>query len=679
MSASDRTVRRDAPYELYDIRIRGASRGELAEISGNLGLGLSADEMETIRGYYEKEGRDATDAELQSLGQAWSEHCCYKSSKPFLREFVFGIDREDVLSRGDAGVMVFDDDYGYALRIESHNHPSAIEPYGGAATGIGGIVRDVICMGAQPIGLADPLCFGPADTERPLPEGIRHPRYLVNGVVSGIRDYGNRIGVPTVTGGFFFDERYTGNCLVNVCCLGIVKRSDLLRNYASGPGEIMVLFGGRTGRDGIHGVNFASRDISSTAQDDSRGAVQLGDPITKEPVIHASLELAERHLVTGMKDLGGGGLSCVVGEMAIELGCGADVDLEKVPLKESGLAPWEIWVSESQERMMCTVRPENLDSVMAVFELWDIIATPIGVTTDTGRTRLFWNGEPIFDMDIRFLTGGPVYERPYVLPKVLTKKDESFPEVPSAAKALMTLLGDLNVASKEWAIRQYDHEVRAGTVLRPIVGNPNRGGPGDASVLRPVPDRDRGLAAAVGCNPWFVGADPYKGGKSCLDEAYRNVVAVGARPNAFTDCLNFGNPEVPERLGEFREALRGLGETARAMNIPIPSGNVSMYNQAPGGEYILPTPMIVCCGIIDDVGKAVSADFKRAGSVVYAVGDTKDEMGASLLFRRFGGRGGDVPDVDVPRLTEVSGRLLEAMDGGLVRACHDCSDGGLAV
>ena len=250
MAASDRMVRRDAPYDLCDIRIRDASKEELVEISEKLSLGLSADEMEAIRQYYVKEDREATDAELQSLGQAWSEHCCYKSSKPFLKEFVFGIDREDVLSRGDAGVMVFDDDYGYALRIESHNHPSAIEPYGGAATGIGGIIRDVICMGAQPIGLADPLCFGPIDTKKEIPKGIRHPHYLVNGVVSGIRDYGNRIGIPTITGGFFFDERYTGNCLVNVCALGIVKRDDLLHNYASGPGEVMILFGGKTGRDG---------------------------------------------------------------------------------------------------------------------------------------------------------------------------------------------------------------------------------------------------------------------------------------------------------------------------------------------------------------------------------------------------------------------------------------------
>ena len=518
----ERMVKRNAPYDLCDIVIRDASDKELEEISSSMALGLSLDEMKAVQQYYVKEGREATDVELQSLGQAWSEHCCYKSSKSTLKEFVFGLDRDDILSRGDAGVMVFDDDYGYALRVESHNHPSAIEPYGGAATGIGGIVRDVICMGAQPVGLVDPLCFGPIDRDVKVPKGIKDPKYLVKGVVSGIRDYGNRIGIPTVSGGFFFDDKYTGNCLVNVCCLGIVKRKDLLENYASEPGEVMILFGGRTGRDGIHGVNFASKDISSNSEEDSRGAVQLGDPITKEPVIHACIELAERHLVTGMKDLGGGGLSCVVGEMAIEKGCGADVDLDKVPLKESGLAPWEIWVSESQERMMCTCKPENVDKIMAIFDLWDIIATPVAKTTDTGHTRLFWNGEKIFDMDIQFLTGGPVYNRPYNMPVPLSKKDEEFPALPALRDVILGMLSDPNVASKEWAIRQYDHEVRASTVVHPMVGKMNATGPGDASVVKPVADRWKGLAVAVGCNPWFTEADPYRGGMASIDEAYRN-------------------------------------------------------------------------------------------------------------------------------------------------------------
>lgn len=671
--------RRDAPFDLCDVEVLGASGEELAQLSRDMALGLSEEEMLTVRAYFEREGRNPTDVELQALGQAWSEHCCYKSSKPILKEFVFGIERDDVLSRGDAGVMVFDDDYGYALRIESHNHPSAVEPYGGAATGIGGILRDVVCMGAQPIGLADPLCFGPIDREVDLPPGVKSPRYLVSGVVGGIRDYGNRVGVPTITGGFFFDDSYTGNCLVNVACLGIVKREDLARNCAGGPGEVMILIGGHTGRDGIHGVNFASADLTATSDEDSRGAVQLGDPIMKEPVMHACFEVNARHLITGMKDLGGGGLSCVVGEMALEGGCGADVDLEKVPLKEPGLAPWEIWVSESQERMMCTCLPEDVDAVLEVFDLWDVPATPIGVTTDTMHTRLFWEGEQIFDMDLEFLTGGPVYNRPYELPTPSGKEGEVFPDIDSDADAILQMLSDPNVASKEWAVRQYDHEVRAATVVHPMVGPLNETGPGDASVLRPVPDRVKGLAAAIGCNPWFTEADPYRGGMSAIDEACRNIVAVGARPNAFTDCLNFGNPENPVRLGEFREAVRGLGDAARGLNIPIPSGNVSLYNEAPGGHHILPTPMILACGLIDDVRKAVTADFKKAGSCIFVIGETRDEMGASLLYRKFGGERGEVPAVDVERLKRLMDELLAAMGEGLVLSCHDCSDGGLAV
>ena len=679
MSVDRLMIKRDVRYPLYDVDVLNATDGELAELSSEMGLSLSLDEMKVITDYFRKEGRNPTDIELQALGQAWSEHCCYKSSKNILKEFVFAIDHPDILSRGDAGVMVFDDDYGYALRIESHNHPSAIEPYGGAATGIGGILRDVICMGAQPIGLVDPLCFGPIDTKKELPAGIKHPRYLANGVVSGIRDYGNRMGIPTVSGGFFFDEKYTGNCLVNVGCLGIVKRDELALNYAGGPGEVMILLGGNTGRDGIHGVTFASADLTSTSDEDSRGAVQLGDPITKEPTLHACLEVNKAGLITGMKDLGGGGLSCVVGEMALDAGCGADVYLDKVPLKESGLAPWEIWVSESQERMMVTCKEENVDKILRIFEMWDVPATVVAKTTAVPRTRIFWGDELIFDMDLEFLTGGPVYDRPYVLPKVSSKDNEVFPDLPSNNDVLIALLSDPNVASKEWAIRQYDHEVRAGTVLKPMVGKMNKTGPGDATVLMPVLGRWKGLAAAVGCNPWFCEEDPYKGGMACIDEACRNIVAVGARPHAFTDCLNFGNPEKPERLGEFREAVRGLGEICKKLGMPIPSGNVSLYNEAPGGIHILPTPMILGTGLIDDVRKSVSADFKEEGDLVFLVGRTKDEMAGSLLFRKYGGVEGDVPGVDIDHLRDLMDRMLSAMDKGLVRACHDCSDGGLAV
>ncbi len=674
------SVKRDVPFPLYDVDLLSASDEDLKRVSSEMSLGLSLDEMKVITDYFRKEGRNPTDVELESLGQAWSEHCCYKSSKNILKEFVFSVKHPDVLSRGDAGVMSFDDDHGYALRIESHNHPSAIEPYGGAATGIGGIIRDIVCMGAQPVGLGDPLCFGPLDRKGELPPGTKHPKYLLSGAVSGIRDYGNRIGVPTITGGFFFDERYTTNCLVNVSALGIVRKDELTNNFAGGPGETMILIGGRTGRDGIHGVTFASADLTSTSDEDSRGAVQLGDPITKEPIIHACLEVNHLGLITGMKDLGGGGLSCVVGEMALSAGeCGADVDLDKVPLKEPGLAPWEIWVSESQERMMVTCKPENTEKILEVFSLWDVLATPVAVTTDVPRTRVYWKGTKILDMDTEFLTGGPAYNRPYVNPEVSCKDKETFPKIPSAGEVIPEMLSDLNIASKEWAIRQFDFEVRGATALGPMVGKLNAAGPGDASIVMPVPGSFRGLAAVMGCNPWFTEADPYNGTMSSVEEALRGLVAVGARPDAITNCLNFGNPEKPDRLGVFREAVRGLGDICKALEIPIPSGNVSLYNEGSVGEGVLPTPMIMATGIIEDTRKAVSADFKEPGNRIYLVGKTKDEMGASLLFRKYGGSGGAVPASDPMVFKRISEKLLTAMGKKLIRSCHDCSDGGLAV
>lgn len=674
MSEDKFIKKKNTPLELYEVKVTSADDRDLERISNELSLGLSLDEMKSVKEYFVNEKRDPTDIELQALGQAWSEHCCYKSSKRILREFVFGIDREDVLSRGDAGVMEFDDEHAYALRLESHNHPSAIEPYGGAATGVGGILRDVMCMGAQPIGLADPLCFGPIDRKGELPPGVKHPRYLLRNAVNGIKDYAGICEIPAVSGCFFFDERYTENCLVNVACFGILKKKNLLNNFAGGPGEIMILIGGKTGRDGIHGVNFASQDLAKSDRETVN--VVQGDPVLKKAVMRACLQANEEGLVTGMKDLGGGGLSCVVGEMALAGGCGADVDLEKVHLKEDNMAPWEIWVSESQERMMCTCKQENVKKVLEIFDKWDVTAIPVAKTTDSERMRLFWDGEKIFEMDLEFLTGGPLYDRPYVLPVVSVKEKEVFPKLPDNKEVILKLLSDLNVASREWAMGQYDMEIRNSTAIRPMVG---KNGPGDATILVPVKGSVKGLAIAMGCNPWFTSLDPYNGGRSSMDEACRNVVAVGARPNAFTDCLNFGNPEKPERLGEFREAVRGMGEIAKELNIPIPSGNVSLYNEAANGTYILPTPMVSACALIEDAGKAVTADIKRAGSKLFLVGKTKDEMGGSLLFRKFGGEQGAVPGVDVPALKRIMDRLLEAMDKGLVLSCHDCSDGGLAV
>jgi len=680
MSTDKLYIRRDVPFEHVEINLAGASDPELLELSKESGTVLSLEEMRRVRDFFTSKGRNPTDVELQSLGQAWSEHCCYKSSKVFLKQYVFGITSRQVIDRGDAGVMEFDKDHAYALRIESHNHPSAVEPYGGAATGIGGIIRDVLCMGAQPIALVDPLFFGPLDYPvEKLPPGIKHPKYLFGGIVAGIRDYGNRVGLPTVSGGVWFDESYVGNCLVNVGCVGIGEKRHIRKNAVRGPGDVLILVGGRTGRDGIHGVTFASAVLTKESETESRGAVQLGDPIMKEPVIHAVLEANEKGFVNGMKDLGGGGLSCVVGEIALAGGCGAEVDLSKVPLKEEGLAPWEIWVSESQERMMLSVSPKNVEDVLHVFKLWDVPATPVGTVIKEKVVRLFFQGEKVFDLELEFLTAGPVYCRPCSTEKSSRKKGEKAPKAKdSYDKVLLKLLGTPNICNKDWVIRQYDHEVRGATVIKPLQGKLGHSSHGDAAVLKPIEDSFRGLAIATASNPFVVGIDPYRGGKTCVDEMCRNLASVGARPHSFTDCLNFGNPEKPDRLWLFREAVRGMGEVAEALKIPIPSGNVSFYNESPGGA-VLPTPTLLGCGIVRDIRKCVTSDFKREGNTLALIGATKPEMGGSEYYRATRGYSSRVPDVDIGVLKAGIEVVLGGIERSAIVSCHDVSDGGLAV
>ncbi len=680
MSTDTLYIRRDVPFELVDIDLPSANDDQLMELSRESGTVLSLDEMHRVREYFKQRGRNPTDVEFQSIGQAWSEHCCYKSSKIYLKEYVFGINTRQVIDRGDAGVMEFDKDHAYALRIESHNHPSAVEPYGGAATGIGGIIRDVLCMGAQPIALVDPLFFGPLDYPfEKVPPGIKHPKYLFGGIIAGIRDYGNRVGLPTVSGGVWFDESFVGNCLVNVGCVGIADKKSLKRNAVKGPGDVLILVGGRTGRDGIHGVTFASAEITKETETESRGAVQLGDPIMKEPVIHALLQANEEGFVNGMKDLGGGGLSCVVGEIALAGGCGAEVDLSKVPLKEEGLAPWEIWVSESQERMMLSVSPRNVDDVLHIFKLWDVPATPVGKVISEKSVRLFFQGEKVFDMDLEFLTAGPVYCRPCAAAKGKGKSAEKVPKPKDAYdKELLRLLSSPNICNKDWVIRQYDHEVRGNTVIKPLQGKLGHWSHGDAAVLKPVEDSFRGLAIATASNPFAVGTDPYRGGKMCVDEACRNLASVGARAHSFTDCLNFGNPEKPDRLWLFREAVRGMGEVAEALKIPIPSGNVSFYNETPHAS-VLPTPTILACGIVRDIRKCVTSDLKNEGGTLALVGTTRPEMGGSEYYRMAKGRSNKVPDVDVSALRAGMDVVIGGIERSSIVACHDISDGGLAV
>ena len=664
-----------------EIRIRDAKEEELKRISDDMGLSLNLEEMKRIKRYFAAKKREPTDVELQSIAQAWSEHCCYKSSKRILQKFIFGIEAPQnmLVIKEDAGVVEFDEEHAYVVAFESHNHPSAVEPYGGAATGIGGIVRDVICMGAQPIALIDPLFFGQlSHPDEKLPVGIKHPRFLFNGVVSGIGDYGNRIGIPTCAGMVYFDDGYVGNCVVNVGCVGIMNKADLSRSRAK-PGEVLVLVGGKTGRDGIHGVTFASVEL--TGEEESRSAVQVGDPITKEPLMHAISEANELGLISGMKDLGGGGLSCAVSEMSHAGGCGADVHLERVKLKEEGLDGWEIWVSESQERFLIAVSGDNVEGLLAIFDKWDIDAVVIGQTfKKRPQVRIFYEGELIFEMDTDFLVACPIYERP----KEIRNKEEeevSIEEPKDYNEVLTRLLAAPNITSREGIIRQYDHEVRASTVLKPMQGVIGKQTHGDAAVIKPLEESYKGLAITSDVNPSFCKLNPFWGAASAIDEVCRNLTAVGAVPHSLADCLNFGNPEKPDRMGDFYECCRGLGYMASSLGVPFVSGNVSFYNESAAMDgSIPPTPAVLGIGICEDVRECITVDVKEAdGNLLYVMGETKAELGGSEYYRLRHVEGGFVPRTEPEVLMQSMNALREAMQAGLIASCHDISEGGLAI
>jgi len=662
---------------VHRIDLINASDEELLEISKSLGLALNLEEMKRIQEYFKKRNRLPTDVELEALAQSWSEHCCYKSSKYYLRQFVYKIAKDKIVAREDAGVLEFDEKHYYVVALESHNHPSAIEPYGGAATGIGGILRDVLCMGAQPIALIDPLFFGMPDvSHEKLPKGIKHPRYLFKRVVEGIRDYGNRVGIPTVAGQIYFHPSYLGNCLVNVGCVGIVKKDKLVHSKVKKPGDVLVYAGGKTGRDGIHGVTFASEELREESEEKSITAVQLGDPITKEPLIHACLECNEKGLVEGMKDMGGGGLSCVCSEIAYEGGYGAEVYLDRVPLREKDMEPWEIWVSESQERMLLVVKEENLEKVLEIFEKWDVEAVPIGKVIEEPVIRIFYKNQLVGELELLFQVGAVEYQREWKKPEIKEKEDIEF-EMPDLQTTLLKILASYNVCSRDWVIRQYDFEVRGATVVKPLNGL-DMSSHSDAVVIKPLEDSYKGLAITADINPYYTSLNPYWGTCSAIDEACRNLAAVGARIDSIADCLNFGNPEKPERMGEFVECLKALHDMASQLNIPFASGNVSFYNESMVGS-VAPTPTIMAIGIVNDVRKCVTTDFKQEGNPIYLIGETKKEMGGSEYYMALGIEGGKVPRSNAKVLKKSMEKVVEAIENGYISACHDISNGGLAV
>jgi phosphoribosylformylglycinamidine synthase subunit PurL len=661
------------------VPIRRASAGALARISHERGLGFDPKEFARIRAYFRREGREPTDVELAGLAQSWSEHCSYKSSRVFLRRSFSSLHpRPRVLGTGDAGVMRFQDGYAYALRIESHNHPSAVEPYGGAATGIGGILRDVLAVGAKPIALTDPLFFGPLDLpEDRRPPGVKSPRYLANGVIAGIRDYGNRVGVPTVSGSISFDPAYVVNPLVNVGCVGFLPAKRLRPNRAHAIGDHLVLAGGLTGRDGIGGVAFASKELTDRSESESRGAVQLGNPIMKEPLIHACLESFDRGLVQGLKDLGGGGIASASGELVHAGGFGSRLDLARVPLREQGLRPWEVWISESQERMILDVLPRDLASVLEIFRRFDVPATSIGRVTAPPFETLEWNGAPAAHLDVGFRVSPTPLHRP--TRRRLPSRRVS-PVLPhdDLERQFMELLLVPDSYSRESVIRVYDHEVQGRTAVRPLQGRVASPSHGDAAILQPRPEDWTGLAVATASQPWACREDPERGAEWVVEEAARNLYAVGARPDAFSNCLNFGNPQDPRVLGDFSSVTTGLARAARALGFAVPSGNVSFYNGGLGAE-IPPTPVLLATGLVTDLRRAVTSDLKEEGSALYLLGASAPELGGSLWARLHGVSGLRIPPTSPAALRRLGERLVKAGEAGSVNAAHDISDGGLAV
>lgn len=669
----------------------------LERISQELRLGLDREEMIRIRSYFRQRNRVPTELELQALGQAWSEHCSYKTSLPFLRRFITNIPtKTEVPIMEDAGVVGLDDDFVYVVALESHNHPSAVEPYGGAATGVGGVIRDVLCMGALPIALVDGLCFAPLSTSpEEIPPGTKPPRYLLEGVVQGISDYGNRMGIPTCAGLVSFHPGYLANCLVNVGCIGIARRDEVARSRVTKAGELLLLAGGKTGRDGIHGVTFASATLSDKSETEDRSAVQVGDPITQEPLVHACLEANRHGLIAGMKDLGGGGLSCAVTEMVAAAGLGASVALEQVHLREE-MEPWEIWISESQERMLMAVAPENLKEIRTLFDHWRVELRHIGRVLEAPEVVIHQHGNELARMEPRFLLEGQRADRECSQGIVKGKthpnseggtgrsdapckqRAHTVPETKDYNRILLDLLAGVNVASRAFVIRQYDHEVGAKTITKPLQGGLTTHSPADAVVIKPIADSFTGLAITCDVNPKFTEQDPFWGAASAVDEVYRNLAAAGALPHSLADSLCLGSPRSPVRMEELEEVCRGLNFVASRTGIPFVSGNVSLYNESQTGA-IPPTPILLGVGIIKDIRRSITSDIKEEGNLLFLIGETKNELGGSEYLALIKEDGSPVPEVNPTQLWENCSAVVQGASEGVIRSAHDVSMGGIAV
>ncbi len=694
------------PYELkvQTIDITKLNEQQLDEVSKKMDLFLNAVEMKTIQDYFKSLGREPTDIELESLAQTWSEHCVHKTLKSsidfdcdgerihfdnLMKDTVFKatkqLNKDWCISvfEDNAGVIEFDEVDAVCFKVETHNHPSALDPYGGAATGIGGVLRDPMGtgLGAKPIANTDIFCFAEPDKSfDEIPKGILHPKRIAKGVVAGVRDYGNRMGIPTVNGAIFFDDRYLGNPLVFCGNIGIMPRDKCFGKAQAG--DLVMVVGGRTGRDGIHGATFSSGALTGEHETVFSHAVQIGNAITEKKMLDTLLQARQKGLYRAITDCGAGGLSSAVGEMGARLG--AEVDLEKVPLKYAGLLYTEIWISEAQERMVVAVKPENLEKISKIFADENVEANVIGKFTNDKKLTLKYKNTQVCRLDMDFLHNGlPKYSRKALwqsknLTEPVLEPKENY------NKELLNILSSYNVASKEWVIRQYDHEVQGSSVIKPLGGITNDG-PNDAAVVQPKFNSNKGLAIGCGINPFYGDIDPYWMTLAGIDEAVRNVICVGARPDriAILDNFCWADCKKEETLGSLVRAAQGCFDGAVAFGTPFISGKDSLNNNFicdDGTEISIPATLLISAmGIVEDVNKCVTMDLKSAGNLLFMVGLTKNELGGSHYYKIKNQLGANVPKTDLKTAKSIAEKIYKAIDAELIASCHDCSEGGLAV
>ena len=610
-------------------------------------------------------GREPNLLELGLFSVMWSEHCSYKSSRVHLKTLPTTGPRVVQGPGENAGAVDIGDGLAAVFKIESHNHPSFIEPYQGAATGVGGIIRDIFTMGARPMALLNALRFGSLDT--PL------ARRIFSGVVAGIGGYGNSIGIPTIGGEIVFDPVYAGNPLVNVLCLGLARHDEIIKGQASGVGNPVYYVGAKTGRDGIHGATMASAEFDESSAE-KRPAVQVGDPFMEKLLMEACLEVMKTDALVGIQDMGAAGLTCATSEMSSRGNAGMDVEVSLVPQRESGMTPYEIMLSESQERMLLVAKAGREREVEEVFEKWDLHAVRVGHVTASDRVRLFFHGELVADVPTKALTDeGPVYRRPMSRPEWQDEVQQldlaTLPAPPAPQAAFEALLASPVIASKRWAYEQFDHSVGTNTIAQP----------GTAAGVVRIKGARQGLAVSVDGNGRYCYLDPYRGAMLAVAESARNVACVGAEPVGATNNLNFGNPERPEIMWQFGEAVRGIGDACRALHVPVTGGNVSLYNETEG-KAIFPTPVLGIVGLLADASKTVTRVFRSEGAAVIALGENRGELGGSEFLARLLGRvQGAPPALDLERERALQHLIVGLVRDGLVQSAHDCADGGLAV